>query len=110
MSYVISPSGVSNPLTENLDAGGFDIDDADTINTVTINGATPAGLTIGSNATQKVGFHGVTPVVRAGAITPVASSPAPPVYDNLALDANFSNIDDAINDILTALQNIGITA
>lgn len=110
MSYVISPSGVSNPLTENLDAGGFDIDDVGTINTVTINGATPTGVTIGSNATQKVGFYGATPVVRAGVINPVSSAPSPPTYDNLALDANFSNIDDAINDILTALQNIGITA
>lgn len=109
MSYIIIP-GVSNPLTENLDAGGFDIDDADTINTATINGASSAGLTIGSNATQKVGFHGVNPVIQAGVINALSFGPLPPVYDNVALDAVFSNIETAVNDLITALQDLGLTA
>ena len=101
---------MSNPLTENLDAGGFDIDDADTINTVTINGASPAGLTIGSNATQKVGFHGQTPVVQAGVINSLSFGALPPTYDNVLLDAAFSNIETAVNDLITALQDLGLTA
>jgi hypothetical protein len=112
MSYITLPSsgGVQNPMTENLDAGGFDIDDADTINTVTINGANPTGLHLGSNATQKVGFHGATPVVQGSPINVVPPPPAPPVYDGTFIDAQLNALTAEIGAIVQALQDVGLIA
>ena len=56
------------------------------------------GVTLGQSSTDKVGFHGVTPVVRAAAIT------------NLANDANGTAIATAVNAILVALRNKGLIA
>lgn len=58
------------------------------------------GSSIGTATNQKLSFHGVTPVVQAGAI----SAPAGQAND---LDTEARN---AINSIRTALTNKGITA
>lgn len=110
MSYIISPSGFSNPATENLDMAGFDIDDSDTINTITINGANPTGLTIGSNATQKVGFYGATPVVQGANIPVVPPAPMPPAYDGSLIDAALNGMSAEIGAIVQALQDLGVIA
>lgn len=110
MSYVTLPSGVQNPMTQNLNAGGFDIDDADTINVTTVNGATPTGLTLGSNATQKVGFHGVIPVIQGSNIPVVPPSPMPPAYDGTTIDAALNALSAEIGAIVQALQDVGLIA
>lgn len=108
MSYVISPSGVQNPLTENLDGGGFDIDDLDTLNVNTVNGASPTGLKIGSNASQKLAFHGSTPIVQAGAISTPILTPQPPSYSSLAVDGSLNELKTKIDDMLAVLRNLGL--
>lgn len=49
-------------------------------------------------ASGKVGFYGETPVVQAAAITALVTTPTA------------TDIATAVNSIITALQNIGITA
>jgi hypothetical protein len=46
----------------------------------------------------KVGFYGITPVVRAGAITALTAGPS--TAETVA----------AVNAIITAIKNIGITS
>jgi hypothetical protein len=46
----------------------------------------------------KVGFYGITPVVRAGAITALTATPS--TAETVA----------AVNAIITAIKNIGITS
>lgn len=46
----------------------------------------------------KIGFYGVTPVVKASAITTLATTPTA------------TDIATAVNSIITALKNVGITA
>lgn len=54
------------------------------------------GLKIGQSATDKVGFYGVTPVVQAAAITSGADTT--------------TEFTAAIDAIIAALKNVGITA
>jgi hypothetical protein len=61
------------------------------------NGNASDGVLLGI-ATGKVGFYGETPVVQASAISTIA--------DN----ASGTAIATAVNSVITALQNIGITA
>lgn len=63
---------------------------------VTYNG--PDGATIGKSATEKVSCYGVTPVVQAGAVTALVTTPTA------------TDIATAVNSIVTALKNFGITA
>jgi hypothetical protein len=62
------------------------------------NGNASDGVLLGI-ATGKVGFYGETPVVQAGAITPLVST-----------TASTTDVCNRVNSIITALQNIGITA
>lgn len=62
-----------------------------------LNGGAADGSLVGL-AGGKVGFYGETPVVQAGAITALTAGPS---------TAEFVA---ATNAIITALQNIGITA
>jgi len=62
------------------------------------NGNASDGVLLGIVA-GKVGFYGETPVVQAGAITPLVST-----------TASTTDMCARINSIITALQNIGITA
>jgi hypothetical protein len=63
-----------------------------------LNGSAADGVLIGI-AGGEVGFYGETPVVQAGAITPLVST-----------TASTTDMCARINSIITALQNIGITA
>jgi len=62
-----------------------------------LNGNAADGILL-STSTGKIGFYGETPVVQAGAITALTAGPS---------TAEFVA---ATNAIITALQNIGITA
>lgn len=61
------------------------------------NGNASDGVLLGI-ATGKVGFYGETPVVQASAITTISDS------------ATGTDIATAVNSVITALKNIGITA
>ena len=63
-----------------------------------LNGSASDGVLIGI-AGGEVGFYGETPVVQAAAITPLVST-----------TASTSDVCARVNSIITALQNIGITA
>jgi hypothetical protein len=63
-----------------------------------LNGSAADGVLLGI-AGGEVGFYGETPVVQAGAITPLVST-----------TASTTDMCARINSIITALQNIGITA
>jgi hypothetical protein len=56
------------------------------------------GDLIGGSPSNLVGFHGATPVVQAGAITAISNS------------ATGTEIATAVNAIITALKNKGLTA
>ena len=62
-----------------------------------LNGNASDGALIGIS-TGKVGFYGKTPVVQAAAITTIAD------------DADGTAIATAVNAVITALKNIGLTA
>jgi len=62
-----------------------------------LNGNASDGALIGIS-TGKVGFYGKTPVVQASAITTIAD------------DATGTAIATAVNAVITALKNIGLTA
>jgi hypothetical protein len=61
------------------------------------NGNAADGIALGV-AGGEIGFYGETPVVQAAAITTIATN------------ATGTAISTAVNSIITALQNIGITA
>ena len=62
-----------------------------------LNGSAADGVLLGI-AGGEVGFYGETPVVQASAITTLAATPT--TAETVA----------AVNGIITALKNIGITA
>jgi hypothetical protein len=71
---------------------------ASTVSTVYLfNGNAADGIALGI-AGGKIGFYGETPVVQASAITTIATN------------ATGTAISTAVNSIITALQNIGVTA
>lgn len=57
----------------------------------------PDGTEIGTSATEKVAFHGATPVAQAAVIT-------------LATGATIATVVTAVQSILTALKNKGLVA
>ena len=63
-----------------------------------LNGSAADGVLLGI-AGGEVGFYGETPVVQAGAITALVST-----------TATTADVCARVNSIITALQNIGITA
>jgi hypothetical protein len=71
---------------------------ASTVSSVYLfNGNAADGIALGIS-TGKIGFYGETPVVQAGAITTIATN------------ATGTAISVAVNAIIVALQNIGVTA
>ena len=71
---------------------------ASTVSTVYLfNGNAADGVALGV-ASGKIGFYGETPVVQASAITTIATN------------ATGTAISTAVNSIITALQNMGVTA
>lgn len=63
------------------------------------NGDSTDGVAIVGSATGKLGFYGATPVVQASAITPLVGT-----------TATFGDVATAVNAIITALSDVGITA
>ena len=63
------------------------------------NGDSTDGVQIVGSATNKLGFYGATPVVQAGAITALVST-----------TASTADVCAAVNSIITALKNVGLTA
>jgi methionine synthase II (cobalamin-independent) len=69
------------------------------------------GVSVGQSATDKVSLYGVTPVVQAAAITgPAATGSTTSTPYGYTTSAQADAIVTAINDIITALKNAGITA
>ena len=62
------------------------------------NGNAADGIALGV-AGGEIGFYGETPVVQAAAITPLVGT-----------TATFGDVAVAVNAVITALQNIGVTA
>lgn len=62
------------------------------------NGDASGGVLLGGAAANLVGFHGATPVAQAAAITAITTS------------ATGTEIATAVNAIITALKNKGLTA
>lgn len=62
------------------------------------NGDASNGVLLGGSASNLVGFHGATPVAQAGAITALSNT------------ATGTEIATAVNAIITALKNKGLTA
>jgi len=62
------------------------------------NGDSTDGVAIVGSATGLLGFYGATPVVQASAITTLAATPT--TAETVA----------AVNAIIAALQNVGLTA
>ena len=62
-----------------------------------LNGGAADGSLVGASG-GKVGFYGTTPVVKASAITTIGNS------------ATGTEIATAVNAIITALKNVGLTA
>ena len=79
MSYILSPSGVQNPMTDDLEAGGFNI--------------TNIGNISQGDQTATIGFYGVSPTGQAA-----------PIPDS----TTGSDHSVSINQILAVLRNIGI--
>lgn len=61
-------------------------------------GSASDGVALGVSG-GKLGFYGETPVVQAGAITALVST-----------TASTADVAASVNAIITALQNVGITA
>jgi hypothetical protein len=61
-----------------------------------LGGGSP--MLIGDSATSLVGFYGATPIVQGSAVTTLATTPTA------------TDIAVAVNSIIAALKNVGITA
>ncbi len=63
-----------------------------------ISDADSTGTSLGQSASDKVSVYGKTPVVQASAITALVTTPTA------------TDIATAVNSIITAIKNFGITA
>jgi len=115
MSYVLKPSsgggsGVQNPMTENLEAAGFDIEDVDTLtgtdvrvdSVVGLNSVAGAVLQAGTelahqNPMGTIGFFGVPPSPQPSVAFPIVG--ADPIQN-----------ENTINQICAVLQQLGLIA
>jgi hypothetical protein len=113
MSYVLKPSsgggsGVQNPMTANLEAAGFDIENVDTLTGTNVRVDSVVGLISTAGATViaatelahqdpmgTVGFYGVPPKSQQVVAFPIVG--ADPVQN-----------EDTINQICFALQALGL--
>jgi hypothetical protein len=62
------------------------------------NGDSSDGVAIAGSATKLLGFHGATPIAQAAAITAISNT------------ATGTEIATAVNALITALKNKGLTA
>ncbi len=80
-----------------------------TVEQVTYN--SPDGATIGFSSTEKISFHGVTPVVQAAAITTLSiNALSVSGVIGFTSSASFSVAITAINSILVVLKDKGLIA
>lgn len=70
----------------------------------------PDGCTFGKSSTEKVSFHGVTPVVQAATIAAVATTGSAVTSFGFTTTAQADAIVANLNAIRTALINKGIIA
>jgi hypothetical protein len=69
------------------------------------------GMNIGKASTSLVGFHGVTPVDQAAAITSVSTSAAVSICGSFGFTSTQANgIITALNAVLAALNEKGLIA
>lgn len=67
------------------------------------------GTRLGQNASDKVSFFGATPVAQQSAITACTATTTTTTTTG-ALTTDVDDLRRAVNDLITALQNVGITA
>lgn len=72
----------------------------------------PDGTVLGQSSTDKISFFGATPVVRQSNITAVTTtaSTTTTLAAGYTTTAQADAIVTAINSIITALDNLGLTA
>ncbi len=76
-----------------------------------VDGAPGTGRTLGASTTEKVSFHGVTPVVQASAIVAVGTSVPVVACATYGLTSTqLTALITATNSIITVLQAKGLTA
>lgn len=115
MSYILTApssggSGVQNPMTENLEAAGFDIEGVDTLTGTNVRVDSVVGLNSVAGAVIQaagelahqdpmgtVGFYGLPPVPQGSVAFPIVG--ADPIQN-----------EDTINQICTVLQQLGLIA
>lgn len=132
---VIPPGGtgifVASTYVPSTDVGNWVGAISDTFDSVSITGGTIDGTTIGGispaagtfsamtvvgtaivggSTTSLVGFYGGTAVARAASISPVLGTGRATALVGFATSAQFDAWQTSINAIITALQNIHITA
>ncbi len=56
----------------------------------------PDGVRLGQSATDKIAFYGATPIVKAAAVTTLATTPTA------------TDIATAVNSIISRLQTLGL--
>lgn len=78
-----------------------------TLNAGSIITDTTTGLKIGTTSAQKVGFYGTTPVVQPVAVTAADAVALDATY-NVTEQTTMSNMRVRINEMATALTNVGI--
>jgi hypothetical protein len=68
------------------------------------------GTKIGTATTQKLGLYGKTPTAQQSAISAPSISVVSGSGADTVINANFSQLQTAVNSLRTALSTIGITA
>ena len=63
-----------------------------------LSDGSPDGTRLGQASTDKISFYGATPIVKAGAVTTLATTPTA------------TDIATAVNSIISRLQTIGLIA
>lgn len=110
MSYVITPSsgsgsGVQNPMTANLDAGAFDIENVDNLT---------ANAVVGLNTVSGASVIAGTELVHTDPLGGVSFYGQPPAPQGIIafpiVGANPHVNEDTINQICVVLQSLGLIA
>lgn len=111
MSYVLRPGGVQNPLTEDLDAGDFDITDIGEITVTTVDPADATnGVTIAGATTDKIAFHGADVVAQQTAMPAIILPPLPPTYDATGVQTSLDVLKQSIENVNGVLSTLGLRA
>ena len=74
-----------------------------------IGDGAPEGTCVGLSATEKVSFFGATPVVQRTLIT-AATNTTTTTSTTGALTTDLDNVRDKLNEVITALKDLGLVA